>query len=63
MQQKRQLAIATEKRIDIQGVQEKLCFCPRIFKIMQPLHHEHYWAAIGCTQNGQPIGATAYTQI
>ena len=48
----------------LQGVQEKLCFCPRIFKIiLRPLPRQHCWAAIGCTQNGQPIGVTVHLDL
>ena len=32
-------------------------FSPRIFKTLQPLPRQ-YWAAIGCSENGQPIGMT-----
>ena len=42
---------------ELQGVDEKLCFFPRNFIILPPLPRKH-WAAIGCTETGQPIGVT-----
>ena len=39
----------------------KSVFSPRILKILRPhLAHQH-WTAIGCTENGQPIGVRVHS--
>ena len=44
----------------VQGVHLILCFFPRIFKTLQPLPRQ-YWAVIGRSENGQPIGVTVHS--
>ena len=38
-------------------------FFPRVFNILRPLPRQPWAAAIGCTENGQPIIVTMYIQI
>ena len=37
-------------------------FFARIFKIFPPLPCQH-WTAIGCTENGQPIGVSVLSPL